>query len=60
MTTKRQRASVRYCDNIIYIKFNGDINNFNQVSKFLDYYLESARTREEDILQCYDDHFAFN
>lgn len=60
MTTKRQRAAVRYCENILDIKFNGDINNFNQVSKFLDYYLESAKTREEDILQCYDDYFAFN
>ena len=60
MTTKRQRAAVRYCENMLDIKFNGDINNFNQVSEFLDYYLESAKTREEDILQCYDDYFAFN
>ena len=60
MTTKRQRAAVRYCENMLDIKFNGDINNFNQVSKSLDYYLESAKTREEDILQCYDDYFAFN
>lgn len=60
MTTKRQRAAVRYCENMLDIKFNGDINNFNQVSKFLDYYLEEAKIREEDILQCYDDYFAFN
>ena len=60
MTTKRQRAAVRYCENMLNIKFNGDINNFNQVSLFLDEYLECAKVREEDILQCYDDYFAFN
>ena len=60
MTTKRQRAAVRYCESILDIKFNGDINNFNQVSSFLNEYLECAKTREEDILQCYDDYFAFN
>lgn len=60
MTTKRQRAAVRYCENMLDIKFNGDINNFNQVSSFLNQYLEEAKIREEDILQCYDDYFAFN
>lgn len=60
MTTKRQRAAVRYCENMLDIKFNGDINNFNQVSSFLNQYLEEAKVREEDILQCYDDYFAFN
>ena len=60
MTTKRQRAEVRYCENMLDIKFNGDINNFNQVSSFLNQYLEEAKIREEDILQCYDDYFAFN
>lgn len=60
MTTKRQRDAVRYCENMLDIKFNGDINNFNQVSSFLNQYLEEAKIREEDILQCYDDYFAFN
>lgn len=60
MTTKRQRAAVRYCESMLDIKFNGDINNFNQVSSFLNQYLEEAKIREEDILQCYDDYFAFN
>ena len=60
MTTKRQRAAVKYCENMLDIKFNGDINNFNQVSSFLNQYLEEAKIREEDILQCYDDYFAFN
>ena len=32
MTTKRQRDAVRYCENMLDIKFNGDINNFNQVN----------------------------
>lgn len=60
MTTKRQKDAVRYCENMLDIKFNGDINNFNQVSSFLNQYLEEAKIREEDILQCYDDYFAFN
>ena len=35
MTTNRQKAAVHFCEQWLNIDFNGDINNFNQVSAFL-------------------------
>ena len=44
MTTDRQKAAVRFCEErLIDCKFKGDINNFQQVSSFLRKNLYAAK-----------------
>mgnify|MGYP003435557503 FL=1 len=44
MTTDRQKAAVRFCEErLIDCKFKGDINNFQQVSSFLRKNLDAAK-----------------
>ena len=42
-STERQRAAVHFCEQWLNVTFNGDINNFQQVSKFLSKYVEEAK-----------------
>ena len=44
MTTDRQKAAVHFCEQWLDVTFNGDINNFRQVSNFLSIYLEEAKS----------------
>ena len=43
MTTSRQKAAVHFCEQWLKVTFEGDINNFNEVSNFLSEYLEEAK-----------------
>lgn len=43
MTTPRQKAAVHFCEQWLKVTFEGDINNFNEVSNFLSEYLEEAK-----------------
>ena len=44
MTTDRQKAAVRFCEErLIDCKLKGDINNFQQVSSFLRKNLDAAK-----------------
>ena len=49
MTTSRQKAAVHFCEQWLNITFEGDINNFNQVSTFLSNYLEEAKSLYTEI-----------
>ena len=49
MTTNRQKAAVHFCEQWLNVTFNGDINNFNQVSTFLSNYLEEAKLTYSEI-----------
>ena len=49
MTTNRQKAAVHFCEQWLKINFNGDINNFNQVSAFLAKYLQEAKNLYREI-----------
>ena len=49
MTTNRQKANVHFCEQWLDITFNGDINNFRQVSNFLSIYLEEAKLLYDEI-----------
>lgn len=42
-TTIRQKNSVRMCEDVLDIIFDGDIDNKKEVSLFLDKYLEEAK-----------------
>ena len=54
MTTNRQKAAVHFCEQQLNINFNGDINNFKQVSAFLAEYLQEAKNLYEEILCEYE------
>ena len=54
MTTNRQKAAVHFCEQWLNIDFNGDINNFKQVSAFLVEYLQEAKNLYEEILCEYE------
>ena len=43
MTTNKQKAAVHFCEQWLDVTFNGDINNFKQVSYFLSSYLDDAK-----------------
>lgn len=49
MTTDKQKAAVHFCEQWLNIDFNGDINNFEQVSEFLSEYLQEAKNLYEEI-----------
>lgn len=48
-STKKQQAAVRYCEQWLYVEFDGDINNFDDCSLFLDIYLENAKQTEMEL-----------
>ena len=49
MTTNRQKAAVHFCEQWLNVTFEGDINNFRQVSNFLSIYLEKAKLLYTEI-----------
>ena len=49
MTTNKQKAAVHFCEQWLDVTFNGDINNFQQVSNFLSIYLEEAKLLYNEI-----------
>lgn len=57
MTTKRQKAAVNFCEQVLDISFKGDIDNFNEVSEFLSEYLEQAKIIAEDAIESYYSNF---
>ena len=49
MTTNKQKAAVHFCEQWLDVTFNGDINNFKQVSYFLSTYLDDAKQLYDEI-----------
>lgn len=49
MTTDKQKGAVYFCEQYLNITFNGDINNFHQVSYFLSIYLEDAKAIYDEL-----------
>lgn len=53
-STPRQRAAVTFCEHCLEgISFEGDINDFFDVSDFLSLYLDSAKSVYEDAAASY-------
>ena len=48
-STARQQAAVRYCEQWLYIEFDGNIESFDECSHFLSIYLEEAKQTEMEI-----------
>jgi hypothetical protein len=59
MTTDRQKAAVNFCEEWLHIKFEGDINNFQEVSNFLSIYLDEAKIVSEDAIESFYSNFDY-
>lgn len=55
MTTARQKYAVHFCEDILHISFNGDINDNTKVSAFLRNYLNRAKYESNFIAVFYND-----
>lgn len=51
-----KKAAVHFCEKWLNVTFNGDINNFQQVSNFLSEYLEEAKLTYEEIACEYESY----
>lgn len=58
MTTNREKATVYLCEQILGIVFTGDINNSNDVQKFLSEHLNKAQ--KVCIQEYYDNEHIYN
>lgn len=52
MTTDKMKRAVKFCEQWC-TKFNGDINNFQQVSAFLNKYLKIAKEEAQMATESY-------
>ena len=53
MTTDKMKRAVQFCEQWC-IKFNGDINNYKEVSNFLGKYLKVAKEQAEMATEAYN------
>lgn len=56
MTTDKQKADVHFCEKWLNVTYDGDINNFQQVSDFLSEYLGEAKLTYEEIAREYESY----
>ena len=49
MTTDRQKAAVHFCEQWLNVTFEGNINDFQQVSYFLSIYLDEAKSLYDEV-----------
>ena len=56
-STHKQREAVRFCEQMLDIKFLGNINSFDQCSNFLSMYLDHAKCVMCECLSVNDDIF---
>lgn len=49
MTTSRQKAAVHFCEQWLNVTFEGNINDFQQVSYFLSIYLDEAKSLYDEV-----------
>lgn len=49
MTTNRQKKAVGFCESVLNVKFEGDLNDYHQVSVFLGKYLEYAKELRDEF-----------
>lgn len=59
VSTKRQKHAVRFCEEILHIIFHGNIEDFNDCSRFLSEYLDDAKCRHEDAVWSYYCNFDY-
>lgn len=48
-STEKQKKAIKFCEEWCNIKFTGNINNYNEVSNFLEEFLDEAKIAYEEI-----------
>ena len=54
MVTDKQKAAVHFCEQLLNITFEGDIEDKHQVSTFLEEYLQEAKDLYNEIKYEYE------
>lgn len=49
MTTDRMKSAVKFCEDWDSPKFTGDVNNFQEVSNYLDKYLNASKNLAREV-----------
>lgn len=49
MTTNKQKRAIAFCNLMCYEKFEGDLNNFKEVSDYLSKHLNEAKMKEREL-----------
>ncbi len=49
MTTNKQKDAVHFCEQWLNVTFEGNINDFQQVSYFLSIYLDEAKSLYDEV-----------
>lgn len=49
MTTDRMKSAVKFCEDWDSPKFTGNINNFQEVSDYLDEHLNAAKNLAREV-----------
>ena len=60
MTTDKQKAAVHFCEQWLNITFEGDIEDKNQVSEFLEEYLQEAKNIYNEIKYEYEEAYLWS
>lgn len=58
MTTNRQKAAVHFCEQWLNVTFEGNINDFKQVSYFLSIYLDEAKSLYNEVRCEYESYLS--
>ena len=53
-STEKQKSAVRFCESWLNIDFEGNIDNFDEVSRWLSVYLEDAKSIYEEVQADYE------
>lgn len=57
-STERQRSAVHFCEQFLHVKFDGNLNDFYDVSEFLSEYLDDAKNLYDEIACEYEAYLA--
>lgn len=53
MTSSRQKKAVTFCEKVLKVRYEGDINDRPSVSNFLNKYLENAKQQLIELQYAY-------
>ena len=49
--TTQQLEKIKFCEKYLYVEFTGNINNINEVTEFLNEYLDEAEEYYNSIIE---------
>ena len=59
-STERQKKAVSYCEHWMKAKFTGNLDSFNEVSKYLTRFLKKANKRHAAFENNYDGSIVYH